>query len=163
MVDHKMPAEDGKYEVKGTPESPVLCPGTATPMNLEGQMSNLRAGLALLKDLRAALHADVVVTFDAAAEAAKKGESEDLHRARRNAARALFAYIEGTVYAMKHTTLRMDAILRPLKGDVFTPVQINQLREKRVNKKGVETSLYLATDENLKFAFTSFVRRHPGS
>jgi len=161
MADYRMPAEGGKYEVKGTPESPVVCPGTGA-VNVQGQVSNLRVGLALLKNLSDALHADVLATFRTAAEAAKGGPSEELNLARRNAARALFAYIEGTVYAMKQTALRMDEILAPQRGSVFTPEEMSKLREKRVNKRGVEKRLYLPAAENLTFAFDAFTRRHPG-
>ncbi len=128
-----MPAEEGSSEVKG-------------------QLSNLRVALDLFTELRTILRVDVERALQDAEDAAAKGTTgQDLQRLRRNAARALFSYIEAVVYAMKRTALRMEEIL-PAK--MFKPHEVAQLEEQRPP--------WPTAKDNLKFAFDAFVRRHGG-
>jgi hypothetical protein len=151
MDEPTMPADSGNYNVKGSPESPVLCPGTA-PVAIDGQLSNLRVALDLFTELRTILLADVKRAFQEADEAMANGATgQDLQRPRRNAARALFSYIEAVVYAMKRTALRMEQ-LHPDK--LFLTEEIEQLEEKGPP--------WPSAKENLRFAFDAFVRRHQG-
>lgn len=105
------------------------------------------------------LHADVDRAFRDAEDAAKLGKIEDTQRARRNAARTLFAWIEAMVWSMKQTALSFDTLLC---NNTFGAGQTAVLREReyRLEKSGkvTERDRWLPAKANLRFAFWAFGR-----
>jgi hypothetical protein len=133
-------------------------------VNITGWRPKLKVALDLFTRLRSTLRADVEQAFRDAVAAAKEGKEEDSQRARRTAARALFAYIEGVVYAMKQTALVVDQMLG---SKTFTTAEIAVLQEKeyRLNQNGkaAERRLRVGAESNLRFAFEMFGRPYrPG-
>jgi len=100
-----------------------------------------------------------LLSFDldrASGEAMAGGDS---YRAGRNTARALFAFVEGTVYGMKQTAYEVN---RALDIKVFNHAEEALLREEEYglgDKGKVKVrSARLRAEPNLRFAFDAFAR-----
>jgi hypothetical protein len=96
------------------------------PARMVGQMHQVFDALDQLKRLFGTLSADVSDALRRAITNSQQGEVEDSQRARRHAARALFAFLDGTVYGMKRTADELDQLLR---HNAFNPAVQAVLRE----------------------------------
>ena len=119
----------------------------------------IRDALDQLARLLKTLSADVQHAFREAIDHAQQGKEEESQRSRRNAARALFALMEGMVYGMKQAAYEFDQLLG-LK--TFGRAEIAFLREEEYtlqdNGKARVRPARLRTQANLRFAFEALTR-----
>lgn len=151
-----------KYKQTVFPD-PVAIPVSVPPPALVITMRHfVKLDGALGQDvIHAFLEADARHHFylEAAEESNKPRLLEETRRARRNATRALFAWIEALVWNMKQTALSLDSLLPKTS---FTPAETAVLREKEyvLKKTGEadERTCYVAAAPNLRLAFAMFGR-----
>jgi len=121
--------------------------------------AKLEEVLTEMSGLTGTLFSDAKKAYDEAVRALQEGSKSDSECARRNAARAVFAFIEGVVYRMKQTALEID---RALNRGVFSQAEATLLREEeyglRDNGKVRIRSARLRTEPNLRFAFDAYAR-----
>lgn len=143
------PVDSGNQEVK--PNTGALSFGTGE--------ASIRISIRQFQKLFWTLSADVERAFGAANEAEEAGQRWESRRARRNAARTLFAWIEATVWSMKQTALQLEEHL-PVKA--FNAGELAVLREKEFRLEGdgkvKERNKWLRAESNLRFAFWALGR-----
>jgi hypothetical protein len=112
-----------------------------------------------LGHLSSTLFDDFINVSKDAASFRDQKKDEESQQAKRNSARALFAYIEGTVYAMKQAAYEIEQAPRV---KMFTNAEATLLREEEygLGDKGKVSirSARLRTEPNLCFAFDAFAR-----
>src|SRR5262245_52816454 len=95
------------------------------PSKEEAKSAKNLATVEGFRNLYAAAYSDVEHAFTEVLKAEQNGKPD--HRLRRNATRALFAWIEAMVGSMKRTALVFDD---DREETVFTPEQISVLEER---------------------------------
>jgi hypothetical protein len=142
-------ADSGSHE--RTPNTGALSFG-------EGE-AKIRITIREFQKLFWTLAEDVDRAFLDADEAANAGQDKESRRARRNAARALFAWIEATVWSIKQTALQFENVL-PEKTFNVGEIAVLREREFRLDEDGKvkERNKQLRAEPNLRFAFEAFGR-----
>ena len=102
---------------------------------------------------------DVESAFKDALKGAKEDNDEESQRARRNAARAMFALIDGVTYGMKRVAYETD---QGLGLNAFSPAESAALQERtvRLTESGEVKTVPLRPGvvPNIRFAFNAFAR-----